>query len=98
MIDVPDTQLTEFSQRWKVAELALFGSALRSDFRPDSDVDLLISFNPDADWSLFDLMDMQAELSALFGRRVDLVEREGLVNPFRRRAILDSMKVIYARD
>jgi uncharacterized protein len=88
-------KLVEFCRRWKVAELALFGSVLRDDFRPDSDVDVLVSFTPDARWGLFDLVDMQEELKNLFGREVDLVEREGLRNPFRRRSILSSMQVVY---
>ena len=73
-----------------------FGSVLRDDFRPDSDVDVLVSFNPSAPWSLFDLVTMQDELQKIFGRTVDLVEREGLRNPFRKRSILSSREVIYA--
>jgi predicted nucleotidyltransferase len=69
---------------------------LRDDFRPDSDVDVLVSFNPTAPWSLFDLVTMQDELQKIFGRTVDLVEREGLRNPFRKRSILSSREVIYA--
>ena len=61
---------------------------LRPDFRPDSDVDVPVSFAPEARWTLFDLVTMQDELEEIFGREVDLVEREGLRNPFRRRAIL----------
>ena len=88
-------KLVEFCRRWKVAELALFGSVLRDDFRPDSDVDVLVSFAPDACWGLFDLVEMQEELKNIFGREVDLVEREGIRNPFRRRSILSSMQVVY---
>lgn len=92
---IPRRKLLDFCYRWKVAELSLFGSVLRDDFGPDSDIDVLVSFAPDAQWSLLDLVEMQEELEKIFGREVDLVEREGLRNPFRRRAILNQRKVIY---
>jgi len=98
MPDLNTSQLREFSHRWKIKELALFGSALRGDFRPDSDVDVLVDFEPDARWSLFDLVDMREELMKIFGREVDLVTKRGLMNSrnnLRREAILSSMKVIY---
>lgn len=84
-----------FCRRWRVRELALFGSAVRNELTPESDLDVLISFDEAAPWSLWDLIAMQDELSAAFGRRVDLVEREGLRNPFRRERILSTRKVIY---
>jgi predicted nucleotidyltransferase len=74
----------------------VFGSVLREDFGPDSDVDVLVSFQPDSTWDLLDLVDMRDELTALFGRDVDLVEEEGLRNPFRRSNILSTRQVIYA--
>ena len=95
-IDFPFNQVVEFCERWQVKEFSLFGSVRRDDFRPDSDVDVLVSFNPAAQWSLFDLVTMQDELQKIFGRPVDLVEREGLRNPFRKRSILSSREVIYA--
>jgi hypothetical protein len=95
-IDFPADQVVEFCKRWQVNEFSLFGSVLRDDFRPDSDVDVLVSFNAAAPWSLFDLVTMQDELQKIFGRPVDLVEREGLRNPFRKRSILSSREVIYA--
>ena len=95
-IDFPINQVVEFCERWQVKEFSLFGSVRRDDFRPDSDVDVLVSFNPSAPWSLFDLVTMQDELQKIFGRTVDLVEREGLRNPFRKRSILSSREVIYA--
>ena len=94
-LNVPQDEIDAFCRRWSVAELAVFGSVLREDFRPDSDVDVLVSFEPDARWSLFDFVTMQDELEALFGRPVDLVEKEGLRNPFRRHAILSSQEVLY---
>ena len=85
-----------FCHRWNVVELSLFGSALRDDFGPGSDVDLLIAFDPDSHHSLFDLVTMSDELEDIFGRDVDLVEKDGLTNPFRRRAILDNRQLLYA--
>ena len=76
--------------------MSLFGSVVREDFRPDSDVDVLVSFAVGAGWSLFDLVTMREELVALLGRPVDLVEEAGLRNPYRRSAILKSKRVLYA--
>ncbi len=94
-IDVPRDRIEQFCRRWKIREFSLFGSVLREDFGPDSDVDVLVSFEADAEWDLFHLVDMRDELMALFGRNVDLVEKEGLRNPFRQRTILDTREVIY---
>jgi uncharacterized protein len=95
-IDVPVEKIAEFCRKWKVQRLSLFGSVLREDFGPDSDVDVLVSFEPDSTWDLLDLVDMRDELVALFGREVDLVEEEGLRNPFRRSNILSTRQVVYA--
>jgi predicted nucleotidyltransferase len=87
-------RLAAFCRRWAVAELALFGSVLRDDFRPDSDADVLVAFAPGARRGLFDLVEMEAELAGLLGRRVDLVTRRAVEesdNWIRRRAILDSV-------
>ena len=95
-IDIPDSRLAELCRKWKVTELSLFGSILRDDFSPSSDVDVLVSFDPAAPWSLLDLMEMKEELEALFGRSVDLVEKEALRNPYRKRRILSTYEVVYA--
>ena len=88
--------IVDFCRRWKVAELSLFGSVLREDFNPErSDVDVLIDFQPDAHIGLFELTDMQDELEALFGRKVDLVTKPAL-KPGIRQSILDSSEVLYA--
>ncbi|MCX6054236.1 MAG: nucleotidyltransferase family protein [Chloroflexi bacterium] len=89
-------KITAFCHSWKVTEFALFGSVLREDFRPDSDVDVLVSFEENALWSLWDLVEMQQELEGIFGRSVDLVENGTLRNPFRRQAILSTKEVVYA--
>lgn len=88
--------MADLCRRWKITELAVFGSAIRADFAPHSDVDILVTFEPDAGWSLLDLVTLQQELSALFGRRVDVVEKAGLRNPYRRAAILESKRTLYA--
>ena len=98
-VSIPRKKLVEFCRRWKVSELALFGSVLRDDFQPTSDIDLLISFSPKARISLFDLVRMQNELKEIFGREVDLVERRAIEkseNYIRRKNILSNTKVIYA--
>jgi hypothetical protein len=97
-IRVSDAALVGYCRRWKIIRLEVFGSALRADFRPDSDVDFLVTFASDADWSLFDLVDAEDELSRLVGRKVDLVEREPIEksrNWIRRNNILGSARTIY---
>jgi hypothetical protein len=95
-VEVLEDAIATFCQRWKVTELALFCSILRDDFRPDSDVDVLVSFAPDEKWSLWDIIAMKEELEKLFGREVDLVQKDCLRNPFRRYEILSTKQVIYA--
>lgn len=97
-VEVPREKIAEFCRKWRVSELALFGSVLRDDFRPDSDVDVLLTFEPDAGISLFDYVDIEDELAEILGRRVDLVSRsvvESSNNPFRRRGILGSAHTVY---
>ena len=96
MLQIPNDKIQDFCHRWKVTELALFGSVLRGDFGPDSDVDVLITFSDSVHWSLFDLVDMTEELKTIFRREVDLVEKKALRNPFRRHAILPNREIIYA--
>jgi len=94
----PQKELADFCQRWKVAEVAVFGAALRDDFRPDSGVELLVTFAPEGRWSHFDLINMQNELELIFDRKVELVERKALeqsLNAARRKNILGNLEVIY---
>jgi len=94
----PEKQIADFCRKWKITELSLFGSALRDDFRPDSDIDLLVSFGSDSEWSLFDHARMEQELSGILGRKVDLVSRRALessANPIRRKAILENTRRVY---
>ena len=97
-IDIPQERVAEFCRKHRVRKLSLFGSALREDFRPDSDVDVLVSFAEDARYSLFELAAMEEELASILGRKVDLVEREAIEqseNYIRRRHILQSEEPLY---
>jgi predicted nucleotidyltransferase len=85
-----------FCLRWKVLEFSLFGSILREDFSPDSDVDVLVKLPEESGLSLFDWLDMIDELKGIFGREVDLIEETGLLNPIRREAILSTRRILYA--
>src|SRR3989304_5889623 len=100
-LELPDDALAEFCRKWRITEFALFGSVLTEDFRPDSDVDVLVRFEKDAPWDLWDIPTMQEELRAMFGRDVDLGGRgavEQSANPFRRRSILSNPRVVYTRE
>jgi predicted nucleotidyltransferase len=97
-IKVSKAKIAKFCKRWNVSEFAIFGSALSADFRPDSDVDVLVSFDPQAHVTLFDMVHMQDELKAIFGREVDLVSKRGVMssrNYLRRKNILESAQVIH---
>jgi len=95
-ISISKSKIAKFCQRWKVRELALFGSVLSSDFTPESDVDVLVTFTADAQISLFDMAQMKIELQDIFKRPVDILEKDALRNPFRKREILNSAQVVYA--
>lgn len=93
----PIQQLEDFCRRYGVAEFSLFGSALRDDFRTDSDVDVLVALVPDREMTIETYLDMRDELSAMFGgREIDLVQKRLLTNPFRRHEILTTRRVLYA--
>jgi predicted nucleotidyltransferase len=97
---VTEEQLDLFCQRWAIAELSLFGSALREDFGPNSDLDMLVTFLPEARWSLLDHVQMEMELAELLGREVDLITRRAVErsrNPLRRREILETAQVLYTQ-
>ena len=100
-IAIPADGIAAFCERWQVTELALFGSVLRDDFGPDSDIDVLVSFDDAARHTLFDMVDMEEELKGLFGRDVDLVSRtrrdrakQAII--LRRRPSLQSAETIHA--
>ena len=95
-ISIPRAKITDFCHRNQVKSLALFGSVLRADFRPESDIDLLVEFEPEARIGFLALGRMQRELTALLERPVDLVPKDGL-KPLIRQEVLNSTEVIYAR-
>ena len=93
---IPKAGLITIAKRHGLKELALFGSVLGEHFGPSSDIDVLVEFLPDGNPSLYDLVDIKNELEAILERKVDVVEKTGLQNPFRRSAILSNHKVVYA--
>ena len=97
-VSIRKDQLTAFCKRWQVTELALFGSVLRDDFGPESDMDVLVEFEEGARHTLLDIAQMENELSRMLGREVHLIERTAVEqsrNYIRRKAILDSAETIY---
>jgi predicted nucleotidyltransferase len=98
-IELSAETITGFCDRWQVTEFSLFGSVLRDDFRPDSDIDVMVQFHPDAHPTFHTLDQMEAELTILLGRKVDLITRQGIEtsrNYLRRHEIISSAQVIYA--
>jgi predicted nucleotidyltransferase len=92
-----DTEaIADFCRKWRVREMSLFGSALREDFGPASDLDFLVSFEPGVSLDIDQLLEMKEELEGRFGRPVDLVEKEALRNPWRKHEILTTRRVLYA--
>ncbi|MCO6437113.1 MAG: nucleotidyltransferase domain-containing protein [Phycisphaerae bacterium] len=99
-IELPGAEIASFCRRWGIVRLEVFGSALRDDFGPESDVDFLVTFEDSARFSLFDLADAQQELEGIVGRSVDLVERrpiEQSANWIRRGLILGNTLPVYVR-
>ena len=97
-IAIDKEQLRAFCTQWHITEISLFGSVLREDFRPDSDVDVLVTFDQDAVITLFDMVRMARALGDIFGRNVDLVERSSIEkshNPVRRKEILTTAQEVY---
>ncbi len=91
--------IDSFCQKWRIRELAIFGSHARDDAGTQSDVDVLVTFADDSRWTVFDLVAMKDELETIFGREVDLVSRRGLErsrNHIRKQAILSSAQILYA--
>lgn len=98
-IDLPKDKIAEFCKKWKIREFSIFGSVLREDFQPDSDIDVLVTFSEDAKHTLFDMVHMKEEIEQIFGRKVDLVSRRGVEssrNYLRKQAILGTAEAIYA--
>ena len=94
-IPINRDRIIEFCKKWEISRMAFFGSVLREDFRPESDVDVMVSFNPDSAWSLFDIVDMKMELESIFRRDVDILEEGTIRNPIKRRCIYENLEVVY---
>lgn len=95
-LNVTAEVLRDFARRQNLRELSIFGSVLRDDFRPDSDVDVLIELEPGQVMTIERYLAMKDELESLFGHPVDLVEKPLLRNPYRRGEILRTREVLYA--
>jgi hypothetical protein len=95
-MSIPHEKIKAFCHKWNLSEFALFGSVLRDDFGPDSDVDVLISFKPGAGMTIESYIEMGDELQAIFSHPVDLVEKRLVRNPFRRHEILTTRQILYA--
>ncbi len=99
-IDIPLEKIKDFCTRWKVIEFALFGSVLRDDFNPDSDIDVMVRFDINSHPTFTSLEEMEIELETIFNRKVDLITREGIENSrnyLRRQEILTSAQIIYEK-
>ena len=97
-INISQEKLGEYCRRHHILKLGLFGSVLRDDFGPESDVDVLVEFDAGCSVGLFEMVRLERELSELFGRKVDLVERRSVEkseNYIRRRHVLDSEETVY---
>ena len=97
--DVDMAALTKLCQQWRITELAIFGSAASDEMRPESDVDVLVTFEGGAEPTLFELSRLGRELRELLGRNVDVLTRRGVEesrNPYRRQEILDTAETLYA--
>ena len=100
-LPLPEQAIQAFCDRWQVTKLALFGSILRDGFRPDSDIDILVTFASESNWSLIDHATMQQEPASLLNRAVDLVSKRAIErshNWIRRQEILTTAQVIYAQE
>jgi predicted nucleotidyltransferase len=96
LTELPLAQIAAFCDKYGVAEFSLFGSVLRNDFGPASDVDVMLEFKPGHGFTFENTPDIEEELEAIFGRPVDVIEKGRIRNPFRRQAIMNSYRVVYA--
>ncbi len=95
-LPVTREQLAEFCRRHHIVEFALFGSVTRDDYRPDSDIDVMLAYGPDADQGIQEYLELKEELAAMFGREVDVMTKGPIANPYRRASIEKDLTVIYA--
>ncbi|NJL92179.1 MAG: nucleotidyltransferase family protein [Coleofasciculaceae cyanobacterium SM2_1_6] len=97
-INIPQQELVLFCRKWKIKEMSFFGSVLRDDFRLDSDIDILVSFEDQSTWGILELVRMKRELEILLGREVDLLTKKSIEeshNWIRRQEILGTAQVVY---
>ena len=95
-VNIDRDEIAAFCLKWRIRDLSLFGSVLREDFGPESDLDFLVSFAPDAPLDFDHYLDVKEALEAWFGRSVDLVEKEALRNPWRKHEIMRTREVLHA--
>ena len=95
-IEINDELMRDLAKRYQIIELSLFGSALRNDFSEYSDLDFLVVFSSDVDYSYFDLLEIKESFEKATNRKVDIIEKDSLRNPYRRKQILETARVIYA--
>ncbi len=99
-IDFESSAIRAFCQKWRISELSVFGSILRGDFRPDSDIDFLVTYDQNATWDLYDAQLMRDELAKAVGRPVDLISRSAIErsnNRFVKREVLSTAEQVYAK-
>ena|SRR5258708_98902 len=99
-IDLDSQAIREFCKKWKIKELSVFGSILRDVFRPDSDIDFLVTYDRDAEWDISDVVNMKHELAHALGRPVDIISRSAIErsdNRFIKKEVLSTMEPIYAK-
>lgn len=97
-IQLPQPDLAAFCQKWKIKEMSFFGSVLREDFRSDSDIDIIVSFEDNSTWGILELVRMKRELKTLLGREVDLMTKKSIEqshNWIRRQEILGTAQIVY---
>ena len=95
-MEIKDDIIIKLSRKYRIKEMSFFGSILREDFGEASDIDVLVEFEDDNEYSLFDLFRIREEFGKVLGRKVDLIEKESLRNPYRRENILKNSRVVYA--
>ena len=91
-------EIVRLCEKYRVKELSVFGSSIRDDFSEESDIDFLVSYFDKWDNTLIDMVHLKNELSALVNRRTDIIEKEALENPIRKKIILSTAEVIYAHN
>jgi predicted nucleotidyltransferase len=99
-ISISQKQISDYCRRWKIIRLEIFGSATREDFNPNSDIDLLVEYDPDFHRTLADMDLMQDEIEDILQRNVDLIPKRSIQqspNPYKRKNILDNSIVIYEK-